>query len=67
MRRVVCVEIFIFGGSLLGRIQGGRQPVSLFYIFVGIIMINFFHYIPVIDINVILFYHYCCRCYYYRS
>ena len=30
MRRVVCVEFFIFGGSLLGRIQGDRKPVSLF-------------------------------------
>ena len=29
MRRVVCVELFIFGGSLLGRIQGDREPVSL--------------------------------------
>ena len=28
MRRVVCVEFFIFGGSLLGRIQGDREPVS---------------------------------------
>ena len=25
---VVCVEFFIFGGSLLGRIQGDREPVS---------------------------------------
>ena len=29
MRHVVCVEFFIFGGSLLGRIQGDREPVSL--------------------------------------
>ena len=28
--KVVCVEFFIFGGSLLGRIQGDREPVSLF-------------------------------------
>ena len=28
MRCVVCVEFFIFGGSLLGRIQGDREPVS---------------------------------------
>ena len=27
--KVVCVEFFIFGGSLLGRIQGDREPVSL--------------------------------------
>ena len=27
--KVVCVEFFIFVGSLLGRIQGGREPVSL--------------------------------------
>ena len=26
---IVCVEFFIFGGSLLGRIQGDREPVSL--------------------------------------
>ena len=25
---VVCVEFFIIGGSLLGRIQGDREPVS---------------------------------------
>ena len=30
MRRVVCVEFFIFGGSLLGRIQGDREPVVIF-------------------------------------
>ena len=27
--KVACVEFFIFGGSLLGRIQGDREPVSL--------------------------------------
>ena len=26
-----CVEFFIFGGSLLGRIQGDREPVSLIF------------------------------------
>ena len=30
MRRVVCVAFFIFVGSLLGRIQGDREPVSFF-------------------------------------
>ena len=28
--KVVCVEFFIFGGSLLGRIQGDQEPVSLY-------------------------------------
>ena len=32
---VVCVEFFIFGGSLLGRIQGDREPVSFLDWFVG--------------------------------
>ena len=31
--KVVCVEFFIFSGSLLGRIQGDREPVSLFLYF----------------------------------
>ena len=26
------LEFFIFGGSLLGRIQGDREPVSFFYL-----------------------------------
>ena len=29
--KVVCVEFFIFGGSLLGRIQGDREPVSFWF------------------------------------
>ena len=35
MRRVVCVEFFIFGGLLLGRIQGDREPVSSYHIIQG--------------------------------
>ena len=36
MRRIVCIEFFIFGGSLLGRIQGDREPVSLLLLLLAI-------------------------------
>ena len=35
---VVCVEFFIFGGSLLGRIQGDQEPVSLLLLLLLIVV-----------------------------
>ena len=43
MRRVVCVEFFIFGESLLGRIQGDREPVSFMYIFEHSFILHLLH------------------------
>ena len=35
---VVCVEFFIFVGSLHGRIQGDREPVSFLINFIFIVV-----------------------------
>ena len=50
---VVCVEFFIFEGSLLGRIQGDREPVSFmlyllysFYFSVVFIFVYFLSFSP---------------------
>ena len=41
---VVCVEFFIFGGSLLGRIQGDREPVSLLLLLLLLLLIYYSYY-----------------------
>ena len=37
--KVVCVEFFIFVGSLLGHIHGDREPVSLLLLFCLLVVV----------------------------